>query len=168
MAATRCSITNFDSSFRDLGRGVMRNGKPSLVVAFLIVAMASLRPGAAPAQTAAAAATVEANPLDPGTLKEINALYRKLIDAENRHDLAEVQAMVWDSPSTLFVAKTATAAEGNWAGFWGTDVVMHHFAELYAAGSFRIDPDYDKEMIVGLTPDVAVTYVPAKITVAYA
>jgi hypothetical protein len=33
---------------------------------------------------------------------------------------AEVRTMVWDSPSTLFVAKTATPAEGNWAGFWGT------------------------------------------------
>jgi len=107
-------------------------------------------------------------PLDAATLKEIKALYRKLIDAENRHDLAEVRTMLWDSPSTLFVAKTATAAEGNWAGFWGIDVVMQHFAEIYNAGTFRIDPDYDKEKIVALTRDVAETYVPVRITVAYA
>ena len=91
-----------------------------------------------------------------------------VIEAENHHDLAEVRPMVWDSPSTLFVAKTATAAEGNWAGFWGTDVVIQHLAAIYDAGSFRIDPDYDKEKVAGLTRDVAETYVPVKISVAYA
>jgi hypothetical protein len=38
----------------------------------------------------------------------------------------------------------------------------------YASGSFHIDPDYSKEKVVGLTRDVAETYVPVKITVAYA
>src|SRR5262249_39685606 len=107
-------------------------------------------------------------PLDAGTLNQISALYRKLIEAENRHDLEEVRTMMWDSPSMLFVAKTATPAEGNWAGFWGTDALMHHFAELYNAGCFRIDPDYDRQRVVGLTRDIAETYVPVKITVAYA
>jgi len=107
-------------------------------------------------------------PLDAATLIKIRTLYRHLIEAENRHDLAEVRRMVWDSPSTLFVAKTATLEEGNWAGFWGTDVVMQHLADLYSAGAFRIDPDYDKEKVVGLTHDVAETYAPVQITVAYA
>jgi len=47
-------------------------------------------------------------------------------------------------------------------------VVKHHFAELNNAGPFRIDPDYDRERVVGLTHDVAQAYVPVKITVAYA
>ena len=38
----------------------------------------------------------------------------------------------------------------------------------YASGPFHIDPDYSKEKVVGLTRDVAETYVPVKITVAYA
>jgi hypothetical protein len=54
----------------------------------------------------------------------------------------------------LFVAKTETAAEGNWAGFWGTDVVMQHFHEL-DHGPFRIDPDCALEKTVGLTRDIA-------------
>jgi hypothetical protein len=45
-------------------------------------------------------------------------LYQHLIEAENAHDIEKVRSMVWDSPSALFVAKTKTAAEGNWAGFW--------------------------------------------------
>ncbi|HLZ66284.1 MAG TPA: hypothetical protein VKQ29_08635 [Aliidongia sp.] len=106
-------------------------------------------------------------PIEAATLDELKSLYKRLIDAENRHDLAAVRPFVWDSPSTLFVAKTATAAEGNWAGFWGTEVVMQHFADLYS-GPFHIDPDYDAEKVVVLTAGVAETYVPVKIAVAYA
>jgi hypothetical protein len=101
-------------------------------------------------------------------LEELKTIYKRLIDAENRHDIAAVSAFVWDSPNALFVAKTATAAEGNWAGFWGTDVVLRHLDDLYKAGPFRIDPDYDKEKVVALSSDVAETYVPVNITVAYA
>jgi hypothetical protein len=118
------------------------------------------------AQTPATAGYVE--PLDATSLKEVHGLYRNLIEAENRHDLAEVRTMLWNSPSALFVAKTATAAEGNWAGFWGTDVVVEHLSDLYKAGPFAIDPDYDGEKVVGLSLDVAETYVPVKITIAYA
>ena len=67
----------------------------------------------------------------------------------------------------LFVAKTATPEQGNWAGFWGTDVVIEHLGELYQ-GPFEIDPEYAKEKVVALTPDVAETYAPVNITVAYA
>jgi hypothetical protein len=101
-------------------------------------------------------------------LEELRTLYKQLIEAENRHDIAAVRTFVWDSPNALFVAKTATAVEGNWAGFWGTDVVLQHLDDLYTTGPFRIDPDYDKEKIVALGHDVAETYVPVNITVAYA
>jgi hypothetical protein len=116
---------------------------------------------------ATAGAPAHADPLDAATLGEISALYRRLIDAENRHDLTVVRQMVWESPNTLFVAKTATAAEGNWAGFWGADIVMRHFADLYA-GTFIMAPHYDRVKTVGLTNDVAETYSPLDITVAYA
>jgi len=116
----------------------------------------------------AADANPQTVPLSEATLSEIRALYRELIDAENRHDIAAVRRFVWDSPNALFVAKTATAAEGNWAGFWGKEVVLAHLDELYQAGPFRIDPDYEKEKIVALSADVVETYVPVNITVAYA
>jgi hypothetical protein len=134
----------------------------------LVAVLATGVAGKAAAQDRPPAAPSAVEPLDAATLKEIGALYRRLIEAENRHDLASVRGMVWDSPSALFVAKTATPAEGNWAGFWGTEVVIEHLGDLYKAGPFRIDPDYDKEKVVGLSRDVAETYVPVKITVAYA
>jgi hypothetical protein len=75
-----------------------------------------------------------------------------------------VRPFVWISPSTLFIANTATPEEGNSAApMW----VMQHFATLYNACSFQIDPDYVKERVVGLSRDVAETYVPVEISVAY-
>lgn len=97
----------------------------------------------------------------------IRDLYKTLIDKENHHDLHAVSDLLWDSPSTLFVAKTATQAEGGWAGFWSKDTVVLHFGELFK-GAFRIDPDYASEKIVALSKDVAQTYVPVQITVGYA
>jgi hypothetical protein len=97
----------------------------------------------------------------------IRELYRYLIEAENAHDIEKVRSMVWDSPSALFVAKTKTAAEGNWAGFWGKEIVVNHIQDLFT-GTFRIDPDYSKERIAFLAPAIAETYVPVSISVAYA
>jgi hypothetical protein len=114
-----------------------------------------------------AAGASRAAPLDPTVLNEITARYRTLIEAENRHDLAAVRQMVWQSPDTLFVAKTEKPTEGNWAGFWGSDVVMQHFADLYAA-TFVMSPHYDRVKTVGLTADVAETYAPLDISVSYA
>jgi hypothetical protein len=135
--------------------------KPLLITTLAL--SCAVVPGVADAQSGPTAAIAP-----DASLADVDALYRKLIDAENRHDLAAVRQMVWDSPSALFVAKTATPAQGNWAGFWGIDVVMQHLGELYDAGPFRIDPDYGKVKTVSLTRDVAETYAPVEITVAYA
>ncbi len=92
---------------------------------------------------------------------------RDLLDKENAKDFDEVRKFVWNSPSALFVAKTATAEEGNWPGFWGHDVVVRHLHDVLFGGPFRIDPDYTKAHAVLFTQDVAETYVPVQITVAY-
>jgi hypothetical protein len=117
---------------------------------------------------AVAASPTDADPLDQVTRDGVRALFEQLIDAENRHDLNAVRPLVWVSPNALFVAKTATPAEGNWAGFWGAEVVLRQLGELYNAGSFHIEPDYERVKVVGIAPDVAETYAPVKITVAYA
>jgi hypothetical protein len=116
-----------------------------------------------------APAAIGAGPpqITSATESQIRELYAHLIGAENAHDIETVRAMVWDSPKALFVAKTKTAAEGNWAGFWGKQVVVEHLQELFA-GTFQIDPDYSKEKIALLAPTVAETYIPVDISVAYA
>ncbi len=116
------------------------------------------------APDAPAQAGVQLSAQDEAALSD---LYRKLIDDENRHDIQALSELLWDSPSTLFVAKTATQAEGGWAGFWGKETVRQHFSDLYK-GIFRIVPDYPAEKIVALSSRVAQTYVPVSITVGYA
>jgi hypothetical protein len=94
--------------------------------------------------------------------QEVKAVYKNLIVAENRHDLPTVRELVWNSPSTLFVAK----APVGWQGYWGIDDVMRHLHDMYQQ-PFRIDPTYDDEKVVFISPEIAETYVPAQITVAY-
>jgi hypothetical protein len=86
--------------------------KPLLIAALGL--SFTVAPSVADAQSGPAAAVAH-----DASLADVDALYRRLIGAENRHDLAAVRQMVWDSPSALFAAKTATPAQGNWAGFWG-------------------------------------------------
>jgi hypothetical protein len=90
----------------------------------------------------------ESWPLGKTDLAEVEALYRQLTDAENAHDSGVVERLVWKSPDALFVSKTATAAEGNWAGVW-------------------LDPDYSRLKVVGITREVAETYAPVQISVSY-
>jgi len=94
--------------------------------------------------------------------QEIRRIYKELIEAENRHDLPAVRALVWNSPSTLFVAK----APVGWHGYWGIDDVMQHLHDMYQQ-PFRIDPIYEEERTVFITPEIAETYVPVRITVGY-
>ena len=97
-----------------------------------------------------------------GNERELKRLYKDLIDDENRHDLKAVRKLVWESPSTLFVAK----APVGWRGYWGIDDVIQHLHDMYQT-PFRIDPAYDEEKVVFITPDIAETYAPVRITVAY-
>ena len=96
---------------------------------------------------------------------DTNALrddFRNLIDAENRHDVNSVSALLLDSQSTLFVAKSPD----GWKGYWGKADVTNHFGELYKR-PFHIDSEYATEKIVFLTPDVAETYVNVRIKADY-
>jgi hypothetical protein len=94
--------------------------------------------------------------------QELRAIYKELIDAENRHDLPAVRELVWTSPSTLFVAK----APVGWQGYWGIDGVMQHLRDMYQQ-PFRIDPIYVEEKVVFITREIGETYAPVRITVAY-
>jgi len=94
--------------------------------------------------------------------QEIKRIYKQLIDAENKHDLPAVRELVWNSPSTQFVAK----APVGWHGYWGIHDVMQHLHDMYQQ-PFRIDPIYEEEKVVVITPEIAETYAPVRITVAY-
>ena len=72
------------------------------------------------------------------------------------------------SPSTLLVANSAIPSEGNWAGFWGNEAVDQKLHDIGGSGPVVLEPDYSRLKVVGLTRDVAESYVPMHITVSYA
>lgn len=76
--------------------------------------------------------------------------------------------MFWQSSSALLVAKSAMPSEGNWAGFWGNEAIDQKLHDIAASGPAILQPDYSKIKVVGLTKDVAESYVPAAITLSYA
>jgi len=107
-------------------------------------------------------------PLDAQTLNTINSQFGKLMELANKHDLKALHEMFWQSRSALLVAKSAIPSEGNWAGVWGNEAIDRKLHDIAAAGPAILQPDFSKLKVVGLTRDLAESYVPMNITVSYA
>ncbi|MCP3381816.1 hypothetical protein NLM31_15810 [Bradyrhizobium sp. CCGUVB4N] len=116
----------------------------------------------------AASPEIGEEPLDSAVLSTIKTKFGTLMELANRHDFDALHDMFWQSPSTLLVAKSAIQSEGNWAGFWGNDAVDRKLRDIGSSGPVVLEPDYAKLRVVGLTRDVAESYVPMNITVSYA
>jgi hypothetical protein len=109
-----------------------------------------------------------AEALDAQTLDTVKTRFHHLMDLANRHDIAAINDMFWQSPSALLVAKSAVPSEGNWAGFWGNEAIDRKLHDIAASGPVVLTPDYEKLKVVGLTQEVAESYAPLNITVSYA
>lgn len=118
--------------------------------------------------TPSLAASAAKEPLSTTDSKQIKLQFSRLMDFANQHDFKRLDAMFWQSPSALLVAKSAIAAEGNWAGYWGNDAIDEKLHDIGTSGPVVLEPDYNKLKVVGLTHDVAESYVPMNITVSYA
>ncbi len=119
------------------------------------------------ASAGAAPATAE-DPLDAETLGTIKSHFATLMDLANRHEVAAIHDMFWQSSSALLVAKSAVPSEGNWVGFWGNDAIDQKLRDIAASGPVVLTPDLSKLKVVGLTAEIAESYVPMTITVSYA
>jgi hypothetical protein len=108
------------------------------------------------------------DPLDDATLKSIGLQFGTLMELANRHDLKSLHGMFWQSPSALLIAKSAIPSEGNWAGFWGNSAIDQKLHDIAASGPVILQPDFSKLKVVGLTHELAESYVPMTITVSYA
>ncbi|WP_025035927.1 hypothetical protein [Bradyrhizobium sp. DOA9] len=120
------------------------------------------------AGTVASAPAASKEPLDATTLSAIKSKFGRLMELANKHDFKALHEMFWQSPSTLLVAKSAIQSEGNWAGYWGNEAIDQKLHDIGSSGPVMLAPDYSKLRVVGLTRDVAESYVPMNITVSYA
>ena len=116
----------------------------------------------------ASASAIGNDPLDAATNSAIKSKFSKLMELANKHDFKALHEMFWQSPSALLVAKSAIPSEGNWAGFWGNEAIDQKLHDIGTSGPVLLEPDYAKLKVVGLTNDVAESYVPINITVSYA
>jgi len=130
--------------------------------------LATLTAAALFAGAVAAAPAASDEPLDAGSLDTIRSQFGRLMDLANKHDFQALHGMFWQSPSALLVAKGAIPSEGNWAGFWGNEAIDRKLHDIGSSGPVVLEPDYSKLKVVGLTRDVAESYVPMNITVSYA
>ena len=130
--------------------------------------LATLAAAALSTGAVAAAPAVSEEPLDAASLNAIRSQFGRLMELANTHDFKALHGMFWQSPSTLLVAKSAIPSEGNWAGFWGNEAVDQKLHDIGSSGPVVLEPDYSKLKVVGLTRDVAESYVPMNITVSYA
>jgi hypothetical protein len=131
----------------------------------LLVALTTLSLSAG---AVASAPAVWTEPLDAATLSAIESKFHRLMELANNHDFNALHGMFWQSPSTLLVAKSAIPSEGNWAGFWGNEAIDQKLHDIGSSGPVVLEPDYSKLRVIGLTRDVAESYVPMNITVSYA
>lgn len=116
----------------------------------------------------ASAPAVRNEPLDAAIISAIKSKFGRLMELANKHDFGALHEMFWQSPSALLVAKSAIPSEGNWAGFWGNEAIDRKLHDIGSSGPVVLEPDYSKLRVVGLTRDVAESYVPMNITVSYA
>jgi hypothetical protein len=130
--------------------------------------LATLAASALAAGAVAPASAAGKEPLDAATLSTIKSKFGRLMELANNHDFKALHGMFWQSPSTLLVAKSAIQSEGNWAGFWGNEAIDQKLHDIGTSGPVVLEPDYSKLRVVGLTRDVAESYVPMNITVSYA
>ena len=131
-----------------------------MLFAFTVTALSAAICSAAP--------IVPRDPLNASTLGTIKSRFVQLMDLANRHDVAAIHDLFWQSPSALLVAKSAVPSEGNWAGFWGNDTIDQKLRDIAASGPVVLTPDLSKLRVVGLTREMAESYVPVTITVSYA
>lgn len=134
--------------------------KMFFIVAFAVAALS--------AGISAAAPIARMDPLDASALSAIKSQFNQLMEFANRHDVKAIHGMFWQSPSALLVAKSAIPSEGNWAGFWGNDAIDQKLHDIAASGPVVLAPDLSKLRVVGLTRELAESYVPMTITVSYA
>ena len=120
--------------------------RPAMILGLAALAAAAFAPPA-PGQTAGPAEA------------EARALFERFVAAQNTHDAAAVEALLWDSPGFLWITR-GTAV-------WGREAAMERFRGLYR-GTWQLEPDMAQFRAVALGPDAAQLFVPVLFTIGAA
>jgi ketosteroid isomerase-like protein len=103
-----------------------------------------------------AAALVSSGSAAAASLDEARAVFERFVAAQNAHDAAAVEAMLWDSPDFLWVTR-GTA-------IWGRAAAMERFRALYR-GTWNLAPDMAQFRAAALGDAAAQLFVPVLFTI---
>ena len=87
---------------------------------------------------------------------EARALFERFIGAQNAHDAAAVEALLWDSPDFLWITRGTP--------IWGRNAAMERFRVLFA-GTWQLAPDVAQFRVVALGLGAAQFFVPVLFTI---
>ena len=94
--------------------------------------------------------------LAAGLQDEARATFERFVAAQNAHDAAAVEAMLWDSPDFLWVTR-GTA-------IWGRAAAMERFRALYQ-GTWSLAPDMAQFRAAALGDAAAQLFAPVLFTI---
>ena len=86
---------------------------------------------------------------------EARALFTKFVAAQNAHSVGDVKSMLWNSPSTLLLARGAEIR--------GPAAVADRFKEYYE-GTWHVEPDMSQFHVTSISKDVMQFVVPVVFT----
>ena len=87
---------------------------------------------------------------------DARALFERFVSAQNAHDAAAVEALLWESPNFLWVTRGQAV--------WGREAAMERFRALYR-GTWRLEPDMAQFRAVALGPEATQFFVPVLFTI---
>lgn len=87
---------------------------------------------------------------------QAQALFERFVAAQNAHDPAAVEALLWNSPDFLWITRGVPV--------WGREAAMERFRALYR-GTWRLDPDMAQFRAVTLGTGTAQLFVPVLFTI---
>jgi hypothetical protein len=87
---------------------------------------------------------------------QAQALFERFVAAQNAHDPAAVEALLWNSPDFLWITRGVAV--------WGREAAMERFRALYR-GTWRLEPDMAQFRAVTLGIGTAQLFVPVLFTI---
>jgi len=86
-------------------------------------------------------------------------LLERFVAAQNAHDAAAVEALLWDSADFLWITRGQA--------IWGRTAAMERFRALYA-GTWRLEPEMAQFRAVALGAEAGQLFVPMLFTIGAA
>ena len=102
-----------------------------------------------------AVALLATSPVGGASRDEIRGVFTQFVAAQNAHNIDDVKAMLWNSPSMLWFSRGVETR--------GREAVADRFREYYE-GTWHLEPDMSQFRVAAISSDVMQILVPIVFT----